>query len=264
MNTSLSKHERIANVAAGQMVEELKARHAYLHGVNYGREEYGVFWLRSTDTTWGHGFGRMIGYDEMFKAHCGISADEMFGSDRFAKWFGDELNGHDKRSTYWGSCHVLASPVIEVADDGLSARSWYLTPGTMMNSFGRTGQTRSGSWLWERYGSDFVFQGGKWWWAHEQVCPDVHGTLDAENWAQKCYREDKAPKPEVHQASHGPRQLTDAREAHNSWTTPQVVQRTVVPPQPYAHIDEENTYSPGYNRFDVILPENRQYGGDPK
>ena len=51
MNTNLSREQRIFNVAAGQMVEELKGRHAYLHGVNFGREEYGLFWLRSTDTT---------------------------------------------------------------------------------------------------------------------------------------------------------------------------------------------------------------------
>ena len=117
MNTNLSREQRIFNVAAGQTVEELKGRHAYLHGVNFGREEYGVFWLRSTDTTWGHGWGRLIGYDEMFKAHCGAAADEMFGSARFTGWFGHEMDGHDRRSTNWGASHVLASPVIEVADD---------------------------------------------------------------------------------------------------------------------------------------------------
>ena len=190
MNTNLTREERIRNVAAGQMVEELKGRHAYLHGVNFGREEYGVFWLRSTDTTWGHGWGRLVGYDEMFKAHCGKDADDMFGTSRFAGWFGHELDGHDRRSTYWGASHVLASPVIEVADDGLSARSWYLTPGTMMNRFGRDGQHRSGGWLWERYGSDFVYSEGKWWWAHEQVCPDIAGSLDKENWARTMYELD--------------------------------------------------------------------------
>lgn len=267
MNTNLSRHERIHNVAAGQMVEELKARHAYLHGINYGREEYGVFWLRSTDTTWGHCFGRMIGYDEMFKAHCGISADEMFGSARFAKWFGDEMNGHDKRSTYFCLCHVLASPVIEVADDGASARSWYLTPGTMMSTMdfsdeNSDGSHRSGFWLWERYGSDFVYKDGKWWWAHEQVCPDLMGDYDAENWAQIQYAEDKKTNGEVGPNGGGPRQLTDARDAHMYWTTLQPVQYTVVPPVPYETLDENNTFSPGYNKFDVILPATRSYGGD--
>ena len=267
MNTKLSRQQRIFNVAAGQMVEELKGRHAYLHGVNFGREEYGVFWLRSTDTTWGHGWGRLIGYDEMFKAHCGPAADEMFGSARFTGWFGQEMDGHDRRSTNWGASHVLASPVIEVADDGKTARSWYLTPGTMMNRFGRDGKHRSGGWLWERYGSDFVYHDGKWWWAHEQVCPDIAGSMDAENWARKMYDRCKASGdlgPAVSapkNADHGPPR-TDKVSRHQEWSLWQTVQHTVDPPVPYAHMDEENTYSPGYNKFDVILPQNRQYGGD--
>lgn len=271
MNTKLSREQRIRNVAAGQMVEELKGRHAYLHGVNYGREEYGVFWLRSTDTTWGHGWGRLIGYEEMFQAHCGQAADDMFGSGRFAKWWGGEQDGHDRRSTNWGSSHVLASPVIEVADDGLTARSWYLTPGTMMNRFGEDGQTRSGWWLWERYGSDFVYKDGKWWWAHEQVCPDIAGGLDEENWAQSMYQRCKsgaplgpprsAPDGEGAMEDHGPPR-SDKEEKHKEWNMWQPVQHTVDPPVPYVHMDDENTYSPGYNKFDVILPQNRSYGGD--
>lgn len=266
MNTNLTREERIRNVAAGQMVEELKGRHAYLHGVNFGREEYGVFWLRSTDTTWGHGWGRLVGYDEMFKAHCGKDADDMFGTSRFAGWFGHELDGHDRRSTYWGASHVLASPVIEVADDGLSARSWYLTPGTMMNRFGRDGQHRSGGWLWERYGSDFVYSEGKWWWAHEQVCPDIAGSLDKENWARTMYERCKSgrigpPQSAPKNEDHGP-QRSDKETKHREWSMWQTVQHTVDPPKPYAHMDDDNSYSVGYNNFDTILPQNRAYGGD--
>jgi hypothetical protein len=36
----------------------------------------------------------------------------------------------------------------------------------------------------------------------------------------------------------------------------------VDPPKPYAHMDDDNSYSEGYNNFDTILPQNRQYGGD--
>ena len=51
MNKNLSFEQRIHNVLAGQKVEELKARHAYLHGMDCGREEYGWFWLRSDNST---------------------------------------------------------------------------------------------------------------------------------------------------------------------------------------------------------------------
>ena len=76
-----SFHDRVAAVVAGQKVEELKARHAYLHGVNRGREEYGTFWLRSDHSTFGHTFGRMMGYKELVPAHFG----EPLAANAFAK-----------------------------------------------------------------------------------------------------------------------------------------------------------------------------------
>ena len=80
---SKSFHDRIAAVVAGQKVEELKARHAYLHGVNRGREEYGTFWLRSDNSTFGHTFGRMMGYKELVPAHFGapLAANAFAKSD---------------------------------------------------------------------------------------------------------------------------------------------------------------------------------------
>ena len=136
----------------------------------------------------------------------------------------------------------------------------------MMNRFGHDGKHRSGGWLWERYGSDFVYSEGKWWWAHEQVCPDIAGSLDKENWARTMYDRCKSghigpPQSAPKNEDHGPPR-TDKATRHKEWNMWQPVQHTVDPPKPYAHMDEENTYSPGYNKFDTILPQNRAYGGD--
>ena len=245
MNTNLSRQQRIFNVAAGQMVEELKGRHAYLHGVNFGREEYGVFWLRSTDTTWGHGWGRLIGYDEMFKAHCGQDADEMFGSARFAGWFGHEMDGHDRRSTNWGASHVLASPVIEVADDGKSARGSFITPGVIFCRLNRH-QYPYCNVLWERYGSDFVLEHGKWKYLHEQVCPDIMGKLDMTNFAHDDFERLTAPQEQ----GIGPVTLgedpdvTDPGPLHLPYSVIMPPQNTVPWPVPYVTLDNDNSFCP--------------------
>ena len=311
MSTEQTKHERLHAVLACQKIEELKGRHAYLHSLGKGREEYGTFWLRSDNATWGHTFGRMIGFKEMMMAHFGnfelynrgggpgggpggdggpgpISQEapegnisgpgEMIGgpSGRVASTvkrtdrpttmqeiYGDRLHGHDPSTTFNASCHVLASSVIEVAADGQSARSFYLTPGTMMSVNGDQGGRR-GLWLWERYGSDFVYRDGQWWWFHEQVCPDLTGDFDAENWAYDRYQKYLDGRLIVGRCSGPPRSgISDLRSAHNDVSIIQTVQDTVPCPVPYDHLDEDNTYSKGYNDFSAgnsAYPSTGGYG----
>ncbi len=291
MNQNLSFHQRVANVVAGQKVEEFKARHAYLHGMNYGREEYGTFWLRSDNSTFGHTFGRMMGFQELVPAHFGkpLSASPFGGGapdggmdpgdggmpfdkgsaerhdrpqtmeEKFGKL---NLYGHNDHGTFGQSCHVLASPVIEVADDGKSARSYYMTPGTMMGVNGRNGG-RSGGWLWERYGSDFVYRDGRWWWFHEQVCPDLADAYDATNWAQDRFRGYLDGTLQVGNCSGPPRSgISDLRAAHNDVSIVQTVQDTVPAPEPYEKLDEEHTYSPGCSEFEdiYIYPSSKGFG----
>ena len=270
-----SFHDRVAAVVAGQKVEELKARHAYLHGVNRGREEYGTFWLRSDHSTFGHTFGRMMGYKELVPAHFGeplaanafAKSDEKYGMndddmkegmpfenateekiDRPTKMrdiYGMfNLYGHNP-GTFGQSCHVLASPVIEVAEDGKSARSFYLTPGTMMGMNGPKGG-RSGGWLWERYGSDFVCEDGKWVYLHEHVCPDIPGKLDKGNWAHDEYARITDPNPgEPMPPTLGdPPPVTDPGPMHMPYSVLKAPQNTVPWPEPYKTLDNDNTYTP--------------------
>ncbi len=299
MNKNLSKHERIAAVIACQKVEEFKGRHAYLHGLGYGREEYGVFWLRSDNTTWGHTFGRMIGFKQMMENHFDEAPRLGFGfgpsypremppmhemdedsefepeggptgrlrpkkprTDRPTTprdMYGDTLYGHEDRPCFASNAHILASPVIEVADDGQSARAFYLTPGNMYGVNGHQGG-RCGMWLWERYGSDFVFRDGRWWWFHEQVCPDFCGDMDDENWAQDRFRKFLDQTLELGKCSSCGN-LGDARVAHCDVSIVQPVQDTVPDPKPYERLDDEHSYSVGYNDFSgELYPSCGSYG----
>lgn len=297
MKNSRTKHERVHALLAAHKIEEFKGRHAYLHGMSMGREEYGTFWLRSDNATWGHTFGRMVGFMEMMRAHFGPRPSMGVGlapvldapppspgsentgvdgapeglvrkrqsrTDRPATYeaiYGDTLYGHDVLATFSMNLHVLASPVIEVAEDGLSARSFYLTPGTMMFVNGHQGG-RGGMWLWERYGSDFVFRDGKWWWFHEQVCPDFNGELDDDNWAQDRFRRYIDNTLGLGNLSPVPGSgISDSRLAHSDISIVQTVQDTVPAPEPYERLNDEHSYSVGYNDFSgPLYPSNRSYG----
>lgn len=176
--------------------------------------------------------------------------------------FGElNLYGHNDHGTFGQGAHVLASAIIEVADDGKSARSFYLTPGTMTGVNGDQGG-RSGGWLWERYGSDFVYRDGRWWWFHEQVCPDIAGDLDEENWAQDRFRKYLDGSLKVGNASGPPRHgISDLRTIHDDLSIVQTVQDTVPVPELYKKLDEDHTYSPGCSDFSgFIYPSTQGYG----
>ena len=124
---------------------------------------------------------------------------------------------------------------------------------------------RSGGWLWERYGSDFVYRDGRWWWFHEQVCPDIGDSYDSSNWAQDRFRKYLSGELKVGNCSGAPRSgISDLRQAHNDISIIQTVQDTVPAPEAYEKLDEAHTYSPGCADFEdiYIYPENKGYG-DP-
>lgn len=246
-NKKLSYEQRVHNALGAQKVEELKARHAYLHGVGYSREEWDYFWHNCANTTWAHQFGRMVGWHEVYYNNV-VHMDRMMVDAAFEQIDNyPELAGHDLRSTCSGGCHVLASDVIEVAEDGQSARSSYLTPGTLMGSIGMDGKGRGGVWLWERYGSDFVFHDGQWLWFHEQVCPDLAGNYDVGNWGHDRYLDYLDKDISIGEVGGCPAMLTEPGLLHADYSIVQTVQDTVHPPKPYRTLDDENTYSPGRN-----------------
>ena len=134
---------------------------------------------------------------------------------------------------------------MEVADDGLSVRASFLTPGTLMGPIGMDGKTRGGIWLWERYGSEFAYVDGKWQWFHEQVCPDIAGDYDHGNWAHDRYLDYLDRDLNIGELGGRPAQLTEPGLFHADYSIVQTVQDTVHPPVPYATLDDNNTYSPG-------------------
>lgn len=254
MNEKLTLKQRIHNALGSQKVEEYKARHAYLHGVGYSREEYGEggFWYDSENLTWGHQFGRMVGTEEMRLNHIEHFDRQMVFAKLNAMTKYPQLIGHDIRSVFSSGAHALCSDVIEVAADGKSARSFYLTPGTLTCSISLfNSDIRGGEWLWERYGSDFVYveEEDRWYWFHEQVCPDLYGNYDTGNWAQDTYDQYVDGTLKIGDVGGNPAQISEPGLFHADYSIVQTVQNTVPPPEPYETMDEDHTYSPG--RWDM-------------
>jgi hypothetical protein len=72
--------------------------------------------------------------------------------------------------------HMAANPVIEIAKDGLSARSHWLSPGA-------AGSDRSAAWIWGTFYVDYVKEDGQWRIAHSNLVPLFRNRYET-SWAQ--------------------------------------------------------------------------------
>jgi hypothetical protein len=75
------------------------------------------------------------------------------GMDAIRAYYGPKVDQKTQAGNF--QFHTLTSPIIVVADDRKTAKGVWYTPGMV-------GGYRGGSWLWERYGVDFVNENGAW------------------------------------------------------------------------------------------------------
>ena len=180
MNRDLSLSQRIWNCAATQEAEFVHATHTYLHARANATEEWSQIWSQNDDVSWAHAFGRMRGFKSVWNGS--VTLYDVKATQRFQGAYEamPEIGGFDIRPLMELSLHTLATDIIEVADDGKTARAFFLTPGLISGAVGDNGKRRC-SGLWERYGADFIFEDGCWLFLHEQVCPDMGIGCDAGN-----------------------------------------------------------------------------------
>ena len=220
----LTLHERIRNADASQQVENVKAKHAYLHGRADATGEWSVIWSRSDDCSWAHAFGRMRGFDQVYHGSVG-DYDRMCMENMLDLMeVYPEVTGKDPRPLMECSVHTLVTDVIEVAADGQSARGCFITPGVIHS---------------------FVCEDGEWKYLHEHVCPDLVGDMDHTNWAADEYARITSPNPgEMMPPTLGCPPVTDPGPMHMPYSVLSTPQNTVPWPEPYETLDNDNTYTP--------------------
>lgn len=154
-----------------------------------------------------------------------------------------EVGGKDPRPLMEASVHTLVTDVIEVADDGMSARGSFITPGVIHSVL--TGfNAKYCHVLWERYGADFVYEDGEWKYLNEQVCPDILTDLDVGDWAAEDYRrhtDPNAPPPPPVTGGNPP--VTYPGPWHQPYTILQLPQDDAPWPEPYETMDAEHRYN---------------------
>ena len=163
-----------------QEIQNLMSRRAMLHSIGHNEEELGL-WSRKGEIRWAQNGGCWIGDDFRnyyvtvnYAMQRAALAKLHAGNPAVANDF--ELNRYAGSSVF----HLLTTPIVEVARDGLSAKGFWYTPGAILSS--NDGRTGEGVNMWERYGVDFVREDGQWRILHVEVITDFAypfgGTLE--------------------------------------------------------------------------------------
>ncbi len=254
----LSFKERLHQALGVQEIERLKIYHAYVHSVSYEREEFDKIWFKGENSTWTHWFGMMQGFEMIYYNHT-MGEGHMGVLDTYEKADTDEFpsfRGGDVRSVGSSGLHGLTECYIEMAKDGKSGRLWAMTAGVMMDTLGhpkvrgeKGPYAKFGEASWEYYGADFVYVDGEWKYIHESVVPVFHNRYDGENMGQRQYKvTDDNPE---HTLWRGiPCRVGVKGPLAQMYDVYQPVQHLLQEcPEPYDHLDDEHSYSPGHNEL---------------
>jgi hypothetical protein len=151
-------------------IQNVMARRAFYHSIGHNEEELAL-WAKKHPVRWAQNQGCWIGmaslkvyYDDVNRK---MQAAEL---ERLSKVNPDIKNIPENRFIGNTILHLLTTPLIEVADDGQTAKGLWYTPGIILAP--GDGKTPEGNWIWERYGVDFIREDGKWTILHVQVNTD--------------------------------------------------------------------------------------------
>lgn len=188
-------HTRIQRAVGAVECEKVMSRHVYWHSAGIHRDEWEEYWSKKVDITWGHGWGRQ---DDRYSYYFSYVLEKE--RNAFKTFMGIKLKYPDVENctrldgVAEYSNHLTTSPVIEVAEDGKSAKGLWYTPGFINSHASANGQIRSQA-LWERYGGDFVLEDGRWLYKNLRVCPDIGGNVGGGGFAYRVRMPFPPPAP---------------------------------------------------------------------
>lgn len=265
MNYSLSLDQKIHNCEAFLDIECEWATHVFYHAIE---DRPGLTsslkWSHRSDACHAtHGFGCLVGYD---RAEIEWRTGNYEGFDEEAEVMRELYPDIDKYGDRIGfALHNIYSSVIEIADDGMSAKSAFYTPGMM----GRPSTPQGTMMLmvmWERYGQDWVFEDGdfkcgEWRILNNMVGEDFTLLLNASNYAaseyEKFMKTGQIVCAMMDQSS--PRNIEILGPTHFDVSIAQVRQPEPSCPAPYRTLEETTQYIPtqgtGYRAIQVFEPE---------
>ena len=166
-----------------QAIQNVMSRHVMYHCYGLHREEMEEIWVQEPENqataSFGQNQGFYVGYEAIWEAYVeGHDTSWLKTAKSYCEKQGIDIEGwtdEEILDVYGGVgqllLHVTTTAIIEVAEDGQTAKCFWYSPGMICE----TGQ--SGNTIWEAYGVDFVKEGGEWKMWHLHMFTDFMGSF---------------------------------------------------------------------------------------
>lgn len=164
-----------------QEIQNIMSWHVMYHCYGLHREEMEEIWVNEPENrataSFGQNQGFYVGYDSIWEAYVeGHDTSWLATAKKYCEQNDIDIEGwtdEEILEVYGGVgqllLHVTTTGIIEVAEDGQTAKCFWYSPGMIAES-GQTGNT-----IWEAYGVDFVKEDGEWKMWHLHMFTDFMG-----------------------------------------------------------------------------------------
>ncbi len=152
-----------------QAIQNVMSRHVLYHCYGEHREEMEELWVQEpanqATAVFGRNQGYEVGYDYIWQSYVvEHDASWLTSATEWCLENGVDISGMTDEEiidVYGGVgqllLHVTTTAIIEVADDGLTAKGYWYTPGMLKQT-----DFDNADSMWENYGADFIKEDGEW------------------------------------------------------------------------------------------------------
>jgi len=170
MSAQMKSMPKIDKAAEALEIQNLMSRRAFYHSVGRNEQELAL-WAKKQPIRWAQNQGCWVGMASLKVYYDDVNRQmQAAGLADLSKRNPAIKNEPENRFVGNTILHLLTTPIIEIAQDGQSAKGMWYTPGAILTT--NDGKTPEGLWIWERYGVDFVKEDGRWAFLNVQVNTD--------------------------------------------------------------------------------------------
>lgn len=172
-------------------IQNVMSKHAYYYSAGEHQRELDEIWaLKTPGVSFGQDEGYWVGAASILNAYVKYhDTFRMRDLTAFAKTHPAVKISQENLGAGTMMFHTNSTPIIEVAEDGRTAKGlWYSIGQVTMTPGGR----QDAQYMWERYGVDFVKEDGKWKIWHFLIHTDI-SVAPGGSWVEGAMQAPDAP-----------------------------------------------------------------------